>query len=79
MPPHCVLWQESSDPQFPSSEAMFFLIFCALSNLLPLFLIIGRLTFFTPSLTIHLIQKFVQNVNYFVVAYFINTSSSIMS
>ena len=48
-------------------------------ELLPPFLIIGRLTFFTPSLTIRLIQKFVQNINSFVVAYFINTSSSIMS
>jgi len=55
------------------------LICCIVYLLLPLFLIIGRLTFFTSNLTIRLIQKLVQNINFFVVAYFINTSSSIMS
>ena len=37
--------------------------------------IIGRLTFLIPSLTIRLIQKFVQNITSFVVAWwFINKS-----
>jgi len=37
------------------------------------------LTFWTPSLTTHLIQKFVQNITSFVVAWFINKSSSRMT
>jgi hypothetical protein len=41
--------------------------------------IIRHLTFFTPSLTTRLIQKFVQNITSFVVAWFINKSSSRMT
>jgi hypothetical protein len=40
------------------------------------FQIIVHLTFMTPSLTTHLIQKYVRNITYFVVACFINKSSS---
>ena len=43
------------------------------------FQIIIYLTFLTPSLTCRLIQKFVKNITYFIVAYFINTSSSRMN
>jgi hypothetical protein len=37
--------------------------------------IVRRLTFLTPSLTTRLIQKFVQNITSFVMAWFINQSS----
>ena len=43
------------------------------------FQIIIYLTFLTPSLTCRLIQKFVKNITYFIMAYFINTSSSRMN
>ena len=36
----------------------------------------GSLNFFTLNLTARLIQKFMQNITYFVVTCFINTSSS---
>jgi len=38
--------------------------------------IIRRLTFLIPSLTTRLIQKFMQNITSFIVACFINESSS---
>jgi len=41
--------------------------------------IIRRLTFLTTSLTTCLIQKFVQNIISFVVAWFINKGSSRMT
>ena len=41
--------------------------------------IIRRLTFLTPSLTTRLIQNFVQNITSFVMAWFINKSSSRMT
>ena len=48
------------------------------NNVLPPFQIVGRLIFSTSNLITHLIQKFVQNTTSFVVAIFINTSSSII-
>ena len=48
--------------------------------LLPPFQIVGRLTFWIPSLITRLIQKFVQiNITSFVVSCFINTRSSRMT
>jgi hypothetical protein len=41
--------------------------------------IIRRLTFLTLSLTTRLIQKFMQNITSFVMAWFINKSSSRMT
>ena len=75
---NCVLWNN----QIEESLQHLFII-CpfasACCNLQPLFQIIIRLTFFTPSLTTSLIKKFEQNVTYFVVACFINKSSSRMT
>jgi len=48
-------------------------------KVLPPFQIIGGLTFLTPSLTTRLIQKFVENITYFVVGCFINTRFSRMT
>jgi len=47
--------------------------------LLTLFQIVGRLTFLNPILTTRFIQKFVQNITFFVVACFINERSSRMT
>jgi len=41
--------------------------------------IIRRLTFLTQSLTIRFIQKFVQNITFFAVAWFINKISTRMT
>jgi hypothetical protein len=48
-------------------------------QVLPPSQIIRRLTFLTSSLTTRLIQKFVQNINSFIVAWYINKSSSRMT
>ena len=48
-------------------------------GLLSSFQIIARLIFFTQSLATRFIKKFVQNIIFFIVTYFLNTSSSEMT
>ena len=68
-----IYWQVAAARKWTTHAGCLQIVYLIIT---PPFQIIGRLTFLIPSLTPHIIKKFMQNITSFVVGCFINTRSS---
>ena len=68
-----IYWQVAAARKWTTHAGCLQIVYLIIT---PPFQIIGRLIFLIPSLTTHIIKKFMQNITSFVVGCFINTRSS---